>query len=136
MGFLGRQYGWARDKSTQATSSQVHPPYVMDEAYRMRGFIQLARLGLAATFALSAAGCPDEPKKMTRYACTCAFLTDTDDTSTQRVEICESNDDRAKQAAAGCAQSGAPATVQGCECKSSPNQSSCRAGDCTVHEHR
>jgi hypothetical protein len=80
-------------------------------------------------------GCDDKPPAVV-YDCDCPFLTDTDDTSIQKVEICETTPIRAQSAAVGCAQSGAPATVQSCECKRSEKQRTCRAGDCAVREHR
>lgn len=81
-------------------------------------------------------GCKEA--KGSLYTCDCPFLTDTDDTSVQKVEICESSPARAQSAAMGCAQSGAPASVQSCSCTPAPRSSSgvCRVGDCAVREHR
>ena len=91
---------------------------------------------LAAVVLVGAtSGCKDDPGAS--YACDCAFLTDTDDTSIQKVEVCESTPERAQQAARGCAQSGAPATVQSCSCTAkNEKKDACKAGDCTVLEHR
>ncbi len=91
----------------------------------------MAMLGVAVI----GAGCDDKPPGAV-YGCDCSFLTDTDDTSTQKVQICEITPERAKSAAMGCAQSGAPATVQSCLCKRLEKQPACRVGDCAVREHR
>jgi hypothetical protein len=64
-----------------------------------------------------------------------------DDASAQRIEVCETSKERAEAAALGCAQSGAPARVEKCACTALSTGDgaaprACRAGDCTVHEHR
>jgi hypothetical protein len=93
------------------------------------------RLAAILCLLLSSSGCDDD-EKATRYACDCTFLTDTDDASIQKVEICEKTPERARSAAVGCAQTGAPATVQSCACEPMPAASVCRTGDCAVREHR
>lgn len=89
---------------------------------------------LAAIAIASGAGCRDKPTA--HYQCHCTFLTDTDDLSTQRVELCETSPERAQAAARGCAQSGAPAAVQSCDCQRLENPKPCTPGDCAVREHR
>jgi hypothetical protein len=58
-----------------------------------------------------------------------------DDQSELRVEICAESQALADQVAVGCAQSGAPATVQKCRCETM-DAPRCPAGDCKVHEYR
>jgi hypothetical protein len=67
--------------------------------------------------ALLLAGCDAHAEELSRFACTCSFLTDTDGTSHQQVEICAKRSARADQEAKGCAQTGVPATVQSCQCQ-------------------
>ena len=80
---------------------------------------------------LLAAGCREEGRW---YACSCTFLTDFDDPSGQRVEVCAPSAARAPGVAKGCAQTAAPAPVQGCACspKAMAEGASavCSAGDC------
>jgi len=71
----------------------------------------------------------NEPAK--RFACTCAFLTDTDGASTLKLEVCaspEAHDDAAR----GCAQTAAPATVQRCDCRAT--EGACDGDLCSVNE--
>jgi hypothetical protein len=83
------------------------------------------------------AGCSRGPGvEAQRWGCDCTFLTDMDDSSAQKIEVCESTKERAEAAAVGCAQSGAPARVERCSCAAVAGGPACRAGDCTVAEHR
>jgi hypothetical protein len=89
-----------------------------------------AWLALALSSALVA--CDD---KGASYACTCSFLTDFDDASSESVVVCASSPERAAPMARGCAQSAAPAPVQSCRCalRGGPV---CRDGACEVVQKR
>ena len=66
-------------------------------------------------FALAEAGCGRERGRP--FECTCSVLTDFDDGTRHAVEICSPSAERAAEFGKGCAQSGAPAKVEGCACK-------------------
>lgn len=72
------------------------------------------------------AGCAKE--RGASYRCSCSYLTDFDDGSIQDVAVCAPSDDRAPDFARGCAQSGAPAPVDKCDCK----RNVAAAGGCEV----
>jgi hypothetical protein len=76
----------------------------------------------------AAAGCSAERGDV--YDCACTFLTDFDDTSKHEVLVCAPSAERAPAIARGCAQSGAPAPVQGCACQKAA------AAACTLDECR
>ena len=84
-------------------------------------------LAVLVCVALASSAC-EEPGG--RFACDCAFLTDFDDSSTLRVEVCAANFDEAGATARGCAQSAAPARVESCRCH--PTRERCRRGDCAL----
>jgi hypothetical protein len=65
--------------------------------------------------ALGPLGCERDRGKP--YACTCSVLTDFDDGTKHEVEVCSPSPDRARDFGKGCAQSGAPAKVEGCVCR-------------------
>jgi len=65
------------------------------------------------------------------YDCACAFLTDFDDASQARVEACARSSEDAVVVAKSCAQSGAPAPVEGCRCAPAEG-GACSLGDCSV----
>lgn len=90
---------------------------------------------LAFVVALATSGCKEDDAPSRRFACSCDFLTDMDDASVQKVQVCARNEGRARERAIGCAQSGAPATVQGCQCEPS-DAPGCPPGDCEVAERR
>ena len=96
--------------------------------------------GVVSLFPLTACDRKDAKKgnepAPTSFACDCDFLTDMDDASKQLVQVCEITLDRAQSAAMGCAQSGAPATIQSCACRPAADPHGCKVGDCTVSEHR
>lgn len=69
---------------------------------------------LVASLALLASAC-DEPGRP--FDCRCKVLTDFDDALTQDELVCAPNLERAAAVARGCAQSSAPAPVQGCSCR-------------------
>ena len=73
-----------------------------------------------------------EPKRL--FSCQCEFLTDTDGSSEQRVEVCAPGQIAAVDAAAGCAQAAAPAPIQGCRCEATTGK--CPPDDCRAHEYR
>ena len=86
------------------------------------------RLVVGAALALTL-GCQEQGAA---YHCSCAFLTDYDDGSTQEVEVCAQSVERAPAVARGCAQSAAPAPIQECTCKPATSSRPCRAGECAV----
>ena len=83
-----------------------------------------------------AGGCRGNEPSLSRFACRCTFLTDTDDTSEQRVEVCAAAVEAAQSEAEGCAQSAAPAPIQGCRCESRSSTQPCPPKTCQVHERR
>jgi hypothetical protein len=95
---------------------------------RRRLRIRSAGLVLAGV-ALSAAGC--RPRGAL-YDCTCAFLTDFDYAVTQEVTVCAGSAERAVPEARGCAQTGAPAPIQGCSCRPASEGAECVVGECRV----
>ncbi|MEQ9317774.1 MAG: hypothetical protein RIF41_01400 [Polyangiaceae bacterium] len=90
---------------------------------------------LACLLTLVVGGCKKDEPPGHRFACTCDFLTDMDDASVQKVEVCAANESVARERAIGCAQSGAPATIQGCRCEPSTDPG-CPPEDCEVRERR
>ena len=84
---------------------------------------------------LLTSACKKDARPRQRYACTCDFLTDMDDASVQKVEVCAHDESVARERAVGCAQSGAPATVQACRCEPS-SVPGCPPGDCQVAAQR
>jgi len=86
----------------------------------------------AVTLALVVLGC--ESGRGTRVTCTCRFLTDHDDLSSQRVDLCVSSSEKAAEEARGCAQSASPGPVQSCECLPAASGEPCSLGDCRAHE--
>ena len=85
-----------------------------------------------ALFALP--GCDRKSEAKSLFSCHCEFLTDTDGSSEQRVDVCAAGHDAAIDAAAGCAQAAAPAPIQGCRCEAASG--TCPPDDCKAHEHR
>lgn len=71
-----------------------------------------------------------------RFACDCPFLTDFDDGSAQRVEVCATGISHAVEVARGCAQSAAPAPIQSCTCRPSKQKTACKAGYCEAKAER
>ncbi len=89
----------------------------------------------AITLLAAATGCDaGKPPPARSYGCSCEFLTDTDDLSTQKVTVCAASLAVAEASAVGCAQSGAPAPVQACRC--AEQAGACTVGDCTVAAER
>lgn len=82
---------------------------------------------IAAVVALGAAACGEA--RGSAFACTCNLLTDFDDASKHEVIVCAPSAERAPTIAQGCAQTGAPAPVQGCVC--APRGEACSLGACT-----
>lgn len=76
-------------------------------------------------------GCQTKEPQGRTYACSCAFLTDTDKASAQHVTVCAPDPNAALERAASCAQSAAPATVEGCRCDHRPNDP-CPVNGCAV----
>ena len=70
------------------------------------------------------------------FTCICDFLTDMDGTSLQRVEVCGSTLATAEEIAVGCAQTGAPATIQRCRCTPLAGRAPCKAKHCAVSAER
>jgi hypothetical protein len=68
-----------------------------------------------------------------RFACDCQFLTDTDHVSSQPVSVCAAAT-RVDAVARGCAQSAAPATVQGCACRATGE--GCASESCEAKAER
>lgn len=87
----------------------------------------------AILLVLSAVGCKNAPEKAAtkRFACTCAFLTDTDGASSLSLQVCAAPEAR-DEAARGCAQTAAPATVERCNCQAT--EGACDEDQCTVFE--
>jgi hypothetical protein len=81
-------------------------------------------------------GCPADSGPKARFSCVCRFLTDTDGTSEVVVDLCAKDAAAAEARAPGCAQAGAPATVQGCSCSAATGPCAAAAPDCTVRDHR
>jgi hypothetical protein len=92
--------------------------------------------GLAAVLSLSAASCKRDDQPLSRFSCRCTFLTDTDDTSEQRVEVCGTAADSAAYEAEGCAQSAAPAPIQACQCQPVTSNEPCGAKTCKISDYR
>ena len=86
----------------------------------------------SALLALLGAGC--DRAEGSRFDCTCRFLTDRDDLSTQAVEICAQAPAAASADARSCAQSAAPGPVQSCACRPMPSASACPVGECRAHD--
>jgi hypothetical protein len=80
----------------------------LEIAFEMRCFSLAASLMLLAPIGCGERGRP--------YDCVCSVLTDFDDGTKHEVEVCSPNDARALEFGKGCAQSGAPAKVEGCVC--------------------
>ena len=93
-------------------------------------------LGASLALATLSLGCERRAEEVARFSCRCSFLTDTDDTSEQRVEVCARDLAAAENDAIGCAQTGAPATVQGCRCGAMSGAQLCKERTCQVHEYR
>ena len=85
---------------------------------------------------LVAPSCRETTHRARSFDCDCSWLSDYDDASGQRVTVCAASDEDAKQAAEGCAQSAAPAPIQGCHCWEKSAETPCKLGDCTAHAHR
>ncbi|HZO13308.1 MAG TPA: hypothetical protein VFB62_08610, partial [Polyangiaceae bacterium] len=81
-------------------------------------------------YSVAVVGCNSE--QLAPYACTCSFLTDTDGTSEERVEVCAPSAERAENEAKGCAQTAVPATVQGCRCQPAATGAACTRAHCRV----
>jgi hypothetical protein len=64
------------------------------------------------------------------YDCACSYLTDFDDASTQPVRVCSPAPERAQAIARGCAQTGAPAPIQGCSCAPARGAAPCDGVPC------
>jgi hypothetical protein len=82
---------------------------------------------LIGALAMVASGCKAEAG--VPWQCTCTFLTDYDDPSRHEVEVCAPVRERAEAQARGCAQSGAPAPIQRCECQPLAG-AACAVGAC------
>ena len=93
-------------------------------------------LGASVALAALSLGCERRAEALARFSCRCSFLTDTDDTSELRVEVCARDNASADNEAVGCAQTGAPATVQGCRCDAMSGAQPCKERACQVHEYR
>lgn len=99
-----------------------------------QGGLGRARIRAGAILLLGlAAGCEGAPEKAAskRFACTCAFLTDTDGASSLSLQVCAAPEAR-DDAARGCAQTAAPATVERCDCQAT--EGACDGDLCTVLE--
>src|SRR5689334_1132033 len=96
-------------------------------AARLRRMPTREALALVA-LGLMQSGCPSTEGRM--FSCACTFLTDFDDGSRADVEVCAPTLERAAPIGRGCAQSGAPAAVQGCTCAPIASAALCRVGDC------
>jgi len=90
---------------------------------------------LALVVAGASSGCNKDDAPGERFSCSCDFLTDMDDASVQKVEVCAESASVASERAVGCAQSGAPATVQACRCERMAKDG-CPPNDCLVLERR
>lgn len=102
------------------------------ETIYLRRFVAV----LATVWVVSLAGCQRDDRPLSRFSCRCTFLTDTDDTSEQRVEVCATATKEACYEAEGCAQSAAPAPIQACQCEPLSGSEPCPAKTCKVSEYR
>ncbi|UQA59207.1 hypothetical protein [Polyangium aurulentum] len=93
---------------------------------RPRSRSALAKAALLPALLLG--GCREE--RGSTYLCSCSFLTDFDDGSTQEVTVCAPSDERAPGFASGCAQEGAPAPVERCSCRLEKSGAGCKVGAC------
>jgi hypothetical protein len=77
------------------------------------------------------AGCREQGSY---YRCSCSFLTDYDDPAKVSIAVCSPSREQASSIGRGCAQSGAPAPVQGCACDLDGPRAgvTCRSGDCEI----
>jgi hypothetical protein len=93
----------------------------------------LARALAAAWLLGAAAGCARGASDT--FDCTCSYLTDFDDASTQAVTMCAPSQERAETFARSCAQGAAHAPVQRCSCRPAAKApwSSCKPGECRAH---
>ncbi|MBW2456811.1 MAG: hypothetical protein JRI68_20000 [Deltaproteobacteria bacterium] len=105
-------------------------------AATLRFWVTASAALLGAGLMVSAGGCKGDDQPLSRFACRCTFLTDTDGTSEQRVEVCATAVEAANSEAEGCAQSAAPAPIQGCQCESIAKTGPCPPKTCQVHERR
>ena len=95
---------------------------------RPPAILALAILALLAV----GAGCKRSASAGQPFSCDCELLTDTDGVSSVKVTICEADPRLAERAARGCAQSGAPAQIQSCACRSDPSAARCSPGSCAL----
>jgi hypothetical protein len=79
-------------------------------------------------------GCRTQQAPLTRQQCDCEMLTDTDQISGVRVEVCAA-EALIETSARACAQSGAPANVQACRCRPAASQD-CVGRSCKVYPTR
>jgi hypothetical protein len=88
------------------------------------------KIAILVAAALALGGCRRDEGAL--YRCSCSFLTDYDDTLEIKVRSCSPSREQADTIARGCAQTTAPAPVQGCVCAVDEARAgvACRAGDC------
>jgi hypothetical protein len=85
----------------------------------------------AAGLTLLGAACSKDERPKQAFFCHCLFLTDTDKQSDQPVEVCAADRPLAEKSAESCAQTGAPATVEHCNCEPRPTEK-CPPNDCKL----
>lgn len=93
-----------------------------------QALLALAACSLAAALAGAACG----RREGRPFACDCAFLTDYDDGSKVSIEVCVAVSEPSEPAARGCAQSGAPAPVERCDCRPLDPPTPCAPGACVT----
>lgn len=103
---------------------------------KLHNWVSASALVLGAGLLVFAGGCKRDDQPLSRFACRCTFLTDTDDTSEQRVEVCATAVEAARSEAEGCAQTAAPAPIQGCQCEAAATTAACAPKTCQIHERR
>ncbi len=103
---------------------------------KLHNRISAVAMVLGTGLLVFAGGCRRDDQPLSRFACRCSFLTDTDDTSEQRVEVCAAAVEAARWEAEGCAQTAAPAPIQGCQCEPAAQTGPCPPKTCQVHERR
>lgn len=92
----------------------------------------LRRNSLALLAALAALAPACRAERGVLYRCRCPFDTDFDEVAQVEVEVCAPDDERAGPTGRGCAQSGAPGSVQSCACQPSGPAGSCEVGACRL----
>lgn len=119
------------DKTTTTGGLSMEMPFPIVQHVAMVLSSRPVVLAVALAFASLLAGCSKHSVALTRQKCDCEMLTDMDQIATLRIEVCAA-DGTLDDEATACAQTGAPANVQGCRCEAQ-GDSPCAARSCKVY---